>query len=307
MVAVRQSLLRVAVLGPGAIGGLLAGLLARDGHRVVCIGRQATVDALREHGLTVRSNLFGEFTVPVEAHTDLRESVDVCLVATKATSLESALTRVPPSVLGKGLIVPFLNGIEHVALLRKRYPADSVVPATIRAESVLSTTGVILHTSPFASVELASNEAASGHIATLAPQLTHSGIEVNVRDDETAMLWGKLCFLAPLALLTTVKQAPVGNVREEWRNELIALVAEVASVARAEGALGDERSVLELLDQVPASMQSSMQKDAVAGRPVEIDAIGGVVVRAAARHGIAVPVTALLVEEVRSRYGRSAG
>jgi len=304
---VRQSQWRVAVLGPGAIGGLLAGLLARDGHRVVCIGRQATVDALRIHGLTVHSNLFGEFTVPVEAQTDLRGSVDVCLFATKATSLESALARVPPPVLGKGLIVPFLNGIEHLALLRKGYPADRVVPATIRAESVLVTAGVVLHTSPFASVELASNEAASDGIATLAAQLTHSGIDVNLRDDETAMLWGKLCFLAPLALLTTDKQAPVGNVRGEWRNELVALVAEVASVARAEGAPADERGVLELLDQVPASMQSSMQKDAIAGRPVEIDAIGGVVVRAAVRHGIAVPTTARIVEEIRARYGRPAG
>lgn len=297
-----MSSLKVAVLGPGAIGGLVAGLLARDGHRVLCIGRQGTVDALRLHGLIIRSNLFGEFSVPVEAKTDLREPVDLCIVATKATSLSSALSRVPPQFLSEGLVVPFLNGIDHIAVLRERYPGDRVVPATIRTESALAEAGVVLQKSPFAAIELANPASTRGGIASLAAVLTHAGLDVSLRDDETAMLWGKLGFLAPMALLTTHKQAPVGVVRRKWRKELVALVSEVAMVARSEGAPGVESVVLELLDQVPASMQSSMQKDAMAGRPVEIESIGGVVVRTAVRHGMAVPETARVVEAIRARY-----
>lgn len=90
-------------------------------------------------------------------------------------------------------------------------------------------------------------------------------------------------------------------VRERRREDLLAVIAEVAAVARAEGAPADEHGVLQFFDQVPASMQSSMQRDAAAGRPTELDAIGGAVVRAAATHGIPVPVTAGLVQQLRHR------
>ena len=81
---------------------------------------------------------------------------------------------------------------------------------------------------------------------------------------------------------------------------MLALVHKVASVARAEGAPGDADLVVGFVDGLPAGMRSSMQRDAAAGRPTELDAIGGAVVRAAGRHGIDVPVTARYVAELRA-------
>ncbi len=118
---------------------------------------------------------------------------------------------------------------------------------------------------------------------------------------------GKLNFLAPLALLTAHERAPAGVVRDRRRDDFTAVVAEVAAVARAEGAPADEQGVLQFLDRVPADMQSSMQRDAAAGRPLELDAIGGAVVRAAARHAIPVPVTARLVRDLDARYPEQTG
>ncbi|HEX8931358.1 MAG TPA: 2-dehydropantoate 2-reductase N-terminal domain-containing protein, partial [Actinomycetota bacterium] len=86
---------RVAILGPGGIGGLLAGLLARDGDQVTCIATPRTAEHLREHGVEVRSGRFGDFRVPVGAATRLETPVDVCYVAVKATSLDEALEEVP--------------------------------------------------------------------------------------------------------------------------------------------------------------------------------------------------------------------
>ena len=126
--------------------------------------------------------------------------------------------------------------------------------------------------------------------------------DVVAGDDEQAALWSKLNFLAPLALLTTAAQATAGEVREARREDLIAIVGEVADVARAEGAPADEDQVVGFFDGVPAGMGSSMQRDAAAGRPIELDAIGGAVVRLAARHGIATPVTTRYVDELRERY-----
>ena len=73
--------------------------------------------------------------------------------------------------------------------------------------------------------------------------------------------------------------------------------------ARADGVELDEAATLAILERVPAGMRSSMQKDAAAGRPIELDAIGGAVLRAAERAGTEAPVTARLVAELQARSG----
>jgi 2-dehydropantoate 2-reductase len=291
----------IAVLGPGGVGGLVGGLLARDGHRVTCLAGSGTVAALRDGGISVRSGEYGEFEVPVDADTELRGPVDALLITVKATMLEPALDRVPPEALGAGLVLPLLNGVEHLDLLRDRYPADQVVAGAMRVESTRVAPGRIEHTTPFASVQLASRTAPGDRVDELAARLDGAGLQVAVRDDEPTMMWDKLSFLAALALLTTRYEAPAGDIRTEHRELMLAVIDEIIAVARAAGADVDTGPVLELFDSVPAGMKSSMQRDAEAGRPLELDAIGGAVLRTAAQNGVPVPLTAGLVADLESR------
>ncbi|MER7620595.1 2-dehydropantoate 2-reductase [Streptomyces sp. NPDC126503] len=287
----------VAILGPGGVGGLIGALLARDGHRVICLAGEETAAVLRRDGLSVRSEQYGDFTAPVEADTSLREPADVTFVTVKQTALSAALDRVPPQVVGDGVVIPLLNGLDHVAALRRDYPAARVVPGTIRVEATRTSPGRIAHTSPFTALDLA------GPLDGIASHLRRAGMDVTLRADESAMLWDKLCFLAPFALLTTRHRSAVGVIRDERRPELVAVVDEITSVARAAGAPVTAESVLSFFDRAPATMKSSMQRDAENGRPLELDAIGGAVLRAAAVHGIETPVTAGLVAELVSRAG----
>ncbi|WP_169064645.1 ketopantoate reductase family protein [Geodermatophilus dictyosporus] len=289
---------RVAVLGPGGVGGLLAALLARVGAEVTCLAGAGTVEVLRRDGLRLESAQLGDSTARVDAAEQLAGPVDVCLVCVKATQLDAALERVPAGVLGGALLVPFLNGVEHVGELRRRYPEAGVVPAAIRVESTRTAPGVVRHGSPFVTVDLVASGGLEDGVRELAELLGRAGVAVRVGDDAAAVLWGKLAFLAPFALLTTSARATAGEVREQRRDDLLALVAEVAAVAGAEGAPTDAEAVVAFFDGVPAGMRSSMQRDAEAGRPTELDAIGGAVVRAAGRHGLAVPVTARYVAEL---------
>ncbi|SDC80757.1 2-dehydropantoate 2-reductase [Geodermatophilus telluris] len=289
---------RVAVLGPGGVGGLLAVLLARVGAEVTCLAGADSVAVLRRDGIRLESAQLGDSTARVDAAERLAGPVDVCLVCVKATQLDAALERVPADVLGGALLVPFLNGVEHVGELRRRYPAAGVVPAAIRVESTRTAPGVVRHGSPFVTVDLVAEGVLGDRVRDLADLLGRAGVAVRVGDDAAAVLWGKLAFLAPFALLTTSARATAGEVREQRRDDLLALVAEVAAVAGAEGAPTDAEQVVTFFDGVPAAMRSSMQRDAEAGRPTELDAIGGAVVRAARRHGIAVPVTDRYVAEL---------
>jgi 2-dehydropantoate 2-reductase len=291
--------LTVAVLGPGGTGGLLAALLSRAGHRVICLAGDETAETLRTAGIRVQSEKFGNFTAHVEADTTLREPVDACVVAVKHTTLDAALDRVPPAALGDGLVVPLLNGVEHPAALRARYRPDRVAPAVIRVESTRVAPGVIEHGSPFAEVDLTGDGVPRERLDALAQALTAAGPTTRVLPDEQAALWAKMSFLAPFALLTTRHGLPLGDVRTKYRGELTALVEETAAVSAACGGPADPAQALARYDAFPPATKSSMQRDAEAGRPLELDAIGGALLRAAERHGVKVPVTARLVRELQ--------
>ncbi|MEU5592777.1 2-dehydropantoate 2-reductase [Streptomyces sp. NPDC020298] len=295
----------VAILGAGGTGGLLAALLSRSGHRVICLAREATAGPLRGSGIEVRSRQFGDFTATVEADTELREQVDACLITVKHTTLDAALTRVPPAVLGDALVIPLLNGVEHPATLRARYRPDRVAAGVIRVESTRLGPGgtgpvVIEQGSPFVEVDLAADMVPRPRLEALATVLSDAGVAARVAEHETGILWAKMAFLAPFALLTTRYGLPLGEARTRHREELESLVAETAAVSRACGGPADPARALARYDAFPPEAKSSMQRDAEAGRPLELDAIGGALLRAAGRHGVPVPVTARLVREIRA-------
>jgi 2-dehydropantoate 2-reductase len=271
--------LSVAVLGPGGVGGLLGAVLPD----AIVVSRSPLPD-----GITLRSRLFGERRVTPRVVERLDEAVDVLFIATKAVGLDDAVTRIAAE---PGVVVPLLNGVEHVAALRRRF--HDVVAATIRVEATRVAPGIIEQTSPFLRIELA------GH-PEVAALLNAAGIEALVVEGEAQVMWSKLSRLNAIALTTTAFAAPIGAVRAQHRDELLAVVHETATVAAAEGASIDVGAIeVELLEEAHPELLSSMARDVAAGRPPELDAIGGAVLRAAARHGIATPTVARLVEAIR--------
>jgi 2-dehydropantoate 2-reductase len=211
-------------------------------------------------------------------------------VATKATQLEAALALASAERVGESAVVPLLNGVDHVALLRSRYA--NVVAATIRVESERIAPWLLRQSSPFLRVEMAGADA-------LQEALRGAGIECRRRDDELSLLWDKLVFLAPVALATTARDAPLGAVRND--DLFTGCREEAIAAARAEGAQIDDAAARLLHGQAPAEMRSSMQKDAAAGREPELDAVAGPIIRAGLRHGIPTTNTSRLVAEIKTR------
>ena len=132
----------------------MGALLTRHGDDVTFIASEHSVSILNSGGLRVDSGRYGSFAVPAKAVTALTASVDVCVVAVKAMQLEAAMERVPKSVLGEAVVVPFLNGVDHVDVLRHMY-GRGVVAGAVRVASTRTAPGVIEHSSPFVQVELA--------------------------------------------------------------------------------------------------------------------------------------------------------
>ena len=297
----------VAVLGAGGVGGFVAAALARSGADVAVVTRPQTAAALDQAGgLTVSSRALGEdFRAHPRVATELAEPVDVLFVAIKATGLADALERVQAT---PGLVVPLLNGLEHLEVLRARFGADHVAAAVIRIESDRPSAGVIVQTSPGVRVDMAAaRPSPAGRLAGAAELLRGAGIEARIGDSEAQVMWSKLARLCALALTTSASDRPLGYVRADprWRSALEGAVSETVAVANADGAGLAAADTLAELDGAHAELGSSMQRDIAAGRPTELDAIAGAVLRAGQRHGLRCPTVQWLAERVAVREARA--
>jgi len=281
----------VAVLGPGAVGGVLTFGFMRAGVRVVCIARPDTAAVIRSEGLTLRRGQEVAGARPDVAER-LQEPADVLLVTVKAPSLPEALERLAAPVR---TVVPLLNGIEHMELLRRRLPQSAVVAASIgRIEAFLERPGVVVQPTPSVVMTIASD---------IEPEtlelLRRSGTDVRVDGGEAEVLWEKLARQAPVAAATAMTQRPIGELRSdpEWRRRLQEAIAETCRVAAADGVALSPQAEWEIIESMPPLLTSSTARDIAAGAPSELDAITGAAVRAGRRLGVDTPVLSELFDE----------
>lgn len=278
----------IAVLGPGGVGVFLGAALQRAGEDVVLIAREQTAAAIEREGLTVESARLGPFSARPASAATLDRPADALVVATKAKDLAAAIERVRAE---PALVVPMLNGLDHLTALRERF-GPRAVAASIRIEAYRTAPTHVRQTSLFLRVDLAT-ENARMHVAVekFAATLDGAGVPARVLASEAQAMWGKLVRLNALALMTSAYGQLLGPIRStpELRDELERCVAEAAAVAEADGADVKPASVMAELDDAHETLGSSMQRDIAAGVEPELDAIAGSVLRAAARNGLECP------------------
>jgi 2-dehydropantoate 2-reductase len=288
--------MRHAILGAGAIGGLAGTALGSLGEDITVIVRPETLPEFPTNLELERPSR--SLTAPAKAIAALTEAVDVLWIATKTYQLEAALAavQVPP-----GCVVPLLNGVDHITVLRARFGKERVVPATIAVEAEKLAPGRFIQRSPFVRLNLAAS--AEPLLGGIVRQLGDLGFTCQFIPNEQTLLWSKLCFLAPLAMVTSASGMNVGEVLASatWKDKLTAAVAEACAVAKASGAEVEPQQFHAIFEGVPPGMRSSMQKDLAAGRQLEVDAIGGPIVRGGERYSIDVSTTMNLIAVILSK------
>ncbi len=292
-----------AILGAGGVGGTIGAILANSAENVTLLVRPGTAK-IYPRQLTLESTL-GKVSGPGNVAESLAESVDVLWITVKATQLDDAISSIVPERVMQA-VVPLLNGIDHVAILRRHFGAGRVIPATIAGEMERVAPGRIVHPSPFLRLNIAS----SGQrvLQRVVDEFTRFGMECKFFNNEATLLWSKLVMLGPFALSTTAANAPIGAVltNPSRRKLMEDCVREACAAANTAGAGLDPEVTIRILGNAPPAMRSSMQKDVDAGRLPELDAIAGPILRSAEANGVAAPATAKLVSEVQQRTHSTA-
>ena len=233
---------------------------------------------------------------PIGTGTSAVKDVDVLWIATRTFQLQAALDAVRTIPMH---VVPLLNGVDHIAVLRSRFGHERVIPATIAVEAERLAPGRFIQRSP---VQLNVVSSAEPFLGGVIARLRDIAFTCEFIANEKTLLWRKLSFLAPFALVTSASGKNKGEVFADagWKGKLEATIAEACAVAKADGAEIDTARLHAFFQGLPPGMRSSMAKDVVAGRPLELDAIGGPVVRGGKRYGIAVPMTTELIGTIEA-------
>jgi 2-dehydropantoate 2-reductase len=285
-----------AVLGAGAIGGLVGTAVAALGEDVTLLVRPERLPGYPANLSLERPS--GAITAPAKVAATLPNPVDVLWIATKTYQLKTALQTVQSLPRS---IVPLLNGVDHVEVLGAHFGRDRVLPATIAVEAERIAPARFVQRSAFVNLNLA-----------VTGQRVMGAIVAGLRDleftcrfvqNEQTLLWSKLCFLGPFALVTSASGMNKGEIYAdaEWKGKLISAMAEACAVAKASGADVDAAQIQSIYDGLASGMRSSMQKDLASGRQLELDAIGGPIVRGGERYGIAVSTVAALIAVIRAK------
>lgn len=288
-----------AILGAGAIGGLMATALGSLGEDVTLIVRP---EKLAGYPSTLSlERPAGTITAHAKIAARLTDTADVLWIATKTYQLEEALAAVETL---PGIIVPLLNGVDHVAVLRARFGDDRVVPATIAVEAERSAPGKFVHRSPVRLSVAASGEPV---LKNTIAGLQGLGISCQFIASEPTLLWSKLCFLGPFALVTSASGKNLGEVLAdaEWKAKLESAVREACAVAVKDGAQIDAEKLLAVFPAWPPTVRSSMAKDLAAGRKLELDGIAGPILRGGVKYGVPTPTSEGLVAMIEAAVHRA--
>jgi 2-dehydropantoate 2-reductase len=288
----------VAVLGVGGVGGMLA--VRAD---AVCVGTERTVAAIQGSGLTL---VHGETTTVAhpEAVERLETPVGLLVVTVKAHDLPAALDRIAPEALAGAVVLPLLNGLEHVDVIRERLRTAVAAGSIGRLEAFSPEPGVVVQRSADnAIINASSRELDRSALDAALEPLRVPGVDVVVGHDERAVLWEKAARLAVLAAATVASGLAVGSLRadEAWRPRLMDALRESCTVAAADGVALDATAQWAMIEAMRDDLTTSAARDAAAGRPTELDAIAGSVVRAGARLGVPTTELAALLEEAACR------
>jgi 2-dehydropantoate 2-reductase len=310
--------MRIAVVGTGGVGGLLAALLARAGEEVAVVARGAQLAAIRGGGIAVDSPL-GRFTQRVaEAAEDpgALAPADVVLVAVKAWQVAEVAPRLAPLLAGGGLAVPLQNGVEAADRLAAALGEERVAGGLIGVLSWLTGPGAVKQVGAPPRVVVGARGAGAGgqrpRLDALVAALARAGAQAERTDDIVRASWEKFLLIEPWGAVSAAARAPIGVVRSvpATRALWLAALEEVAAVGRARGvALPADATArtAAAVDAVPAEATASMQRDLGAGRPSELEEQVGAVVRLAAEIGVPVPVHASLLAVLRPQEAAARG
>ena len=307
--------MHIAVVGAGAVGGYYGARLARAGERVTLVARGAHLRAIRERGLAIWSPL-GDHVVRVEAESDPERvgPVDLVVLAVKTYANAQVLPGLPALCGPDTAVLTLQNGVASAAAIAGVVGESRVLAGTTYIATAVIAPGVIEQTGVHRRVILGEaygdRPAVSPRVARIVEMLARADVQAEAVADGRVPVWEKLIYLATFAAFTGAARKPAGAIWGDatGREAFLAVAAEVEAVARAERvaiAADVVPRMIGYLDALPPETRSSLLIDLQQGKPTEVEALQGEVVRRGRAHGVPTPGMTALYAVLRAAAARA--
>ena len=308
--------MRIAIYGSGGVGGYFGGRLAQIGQDVTFIARNESLTALRSQGLKVGS-IAGDFSIDkVKVTNNPAEvgAVDYVLCCVKAWQVPAAAMAMQPMVGPDTLVVPLQNGVEAPDQLGEVLDPANVLGGLCAIVAFQAAPGHIKHSGANPLIRFGHlDNHADPRVNALSEMFNHcTGVKSSIPDDIGVAMWQKFMLITPWSGLGAVSRAPIGVLLEqpETRELLTQAIEEIFQLGRLRGIDLPEDSVAKTvatLEGIPPNSTTSMQRDLVRGRPSELDAQNGAVVRLAKEVELDTPINRFFLYGLRSLELRARG
>jgi 2-dehydropantoate 2-reductase len=297
--------MRFAILGSGAVGGYFGAKLAKSGQDVTFIARGAHLEAIRAHGLQIRSAKLGDFVVRAAAESDTAKigEVDVVIVAVKAYDNAAALPMLAPMIGRDTAVLTLQNGVDSADEVAAVAGEPHVLGGTTYVATALEGPGLIVQTGVHRSIifgeVFGDRHRISPRVQAMAGALAAADIQTTPVADGRVPIWDKFVYLAAFSGFTGASRLAIGHIWKypHVREMFYATSREVAAIARAEGIeISADRfdTLQEYMDNIPPTTRSSLLIDLEQGKRIEVEALQGAAVRRAKKNGVPVPMLSAL-------------
>jgi len=294
--------MKIALVGPGAIGCLLGGLLSRAGHEIWLIDRHPERAKLLSRRGVLVSGVSGEFRAKVRATTSPQDAgrAELVMVTVKSFDTPAAARAAKPLMGADTAVLTLQNGLGNLEVLQQELGKDPVLGGVTALGASLVAPGQVHHAGEGPTVIGHPTGEMSDRLIVLKETFSEAGFYTEISTDLTSVLWGKLATNAGLNAVATLAQVRNGGVMESpaLRKLLAAAVGEASEAARARGVrlpYPDMVAHTEEICQRTANNVNSMLQDVFRRRPTEVDAINGAVVREGQAAGVPTPTNQLLL------------
>lgn len=279
--------MKILIVGAGAVGGYFGARLQEAGRDVTFLVRDKRAALLREHGLRVKSPA-GDLTLrelKLVSSSQLLPQYDLVILSCKAYDLDDAIESVAPAIGGDAVILPLLNGMQHLDVLEQRFGAQRVLGGQCVVATMLDGEGVIRHLNAFHGMTFGERAGGISERARhIHEALSGAGFEVTLSENILQSMWEKWTMLATLASSTSMMRASVGDILQGPGGPqfLEGMLAECAGIAELQGYKPGEtfyNRTRGMLAEHGSALTASMFRDISANARIEADHIVGDLIR----------------------------
>jgi 2-dehydropantoate 2-reductase len=307
--------MRVAIFGAGGAGGFFGALLCKAGEDVVVIARGEHLEAIRENGLRINS-IDGDFVVRPRVATDSPEDigpVDMILLGVKAWQVPEVAPSLSPMLGPETVVLPLQNGVETANHLVTALGENHVLGGLAKIISYKSGPGEIRHVGAHPYIAFGELDGRqTDRINRIRTALEQAGVTVDIFDDIQAALWNKFLFVVSWGGVGAATDSSIGVIRSvpETRRMLEQTMDEIYAVAiKRNIALPDHivQDTMKFVDSLPYNGTASLQRDIAEGKPSELDAWNGAVVRLGREMSVEVPLNTFIYNSLLPRGLKARG